>query len=158
VELHILIRIPLLLIPFGLVIKYRDFLTNLIIKIKLPKILLALLTSAPLIIFEEHINCGAYGCANVFLPPTLWFLLVMELVFFLLLKITPIKNIIFQTIFLSVLGILFEFFIGAAHTEFQQLAFGQPVAFLILCLWVAVSYAFILFLPLLILKKSPSYS
>jgi len=157
-ELNILIRIPLLLIPFILIIRYRNSLIGWISKIKLPRILLALIVSIPLIIFEEHINCGAYGCTNVFLPPTLWFLLVMELGFFLLLKIIPIKNIIFQTVFLSTLGIIFELFIGAAHAEFQQLAFSQPATFFLLSLWVAVSYAFVLFLPLLILKVQPIFN
>lgn len=151
-ELHILIRIPLLLIPFGFIIKYRTLLVSLITRIKLPAILLALISSIPLIIFEEHINCGAFGCTNVFLPPTLLFLLVLELLFFLILKVLPIKKVVSQTIFLSLLGFVFEFTVGSASTDLHSLLFANPLIFLFILLWVGVSYAFVLYIPLLVIK------
>lgn len=147
-----IIDVPILSVVFAFLVKWKDFLIRWVKKIHLPKILLALLVSIPLLIFEEHINCGAYGCTNVFIPPTIPFLLVLELILFGLIKLSRIKNIIWQTIFLSFLGILFEFFLGVDHAELHQLALAQPLIFILLTLWVGFSYTFAYFLPLAIIN------
>jgi len=149
-----LIDTPLLLVPFVLIVKYKNFFVNLIVKIRIPKIILALLVSVPLIIFEEHINCGAYGCANVFIPPTIWFCLIVVLISLFLVRIIRIKKITSQIIFLGALGALWELFLGVARVEFQQLLAKNPIVFIFMIFWVGLSYAFILFLPLLIYNRS----
>jgi hypothetical protein len=48
--------------------------------------------------------------------------------------------------------VLFELIAGASHEAFQGLLFSNPLGFIFLILWVALSYAFVYFLPLQILN------
>ena len=113
---------------------------------------LALLCAIPLLTFEEHINCGAYGCTNVIIPPTIWFLLFEQLVVFLMLYALHSKKILLPTILYAIFGILFEFLIGAAQVGLHQLAASNPLVFILLMLWVGFSYMFVIILPLMVLN------
>ncbi|MCL5775183.1 MAG: hypothetical protein M1333_03145 [Patescibacteria group bacterium] len=144
------IDVPLMSAAFVLVIKWKDRVVDFVAKTRLPRILSALLVSVPLLIFEEHINCGAYWCTKVWVPPTLWFLLILELVFFGIVRLVKIKAVVWQTVLCSFLGMLLEFFLGSARAGLHQLAKEHMLVFLLLMVWVGFSYTFAYYLPLLI--------
>ena len=152
-----MIDVPLLSAIFALVLRWQNAVLRLMAKTRLPRVAAALLVSVPLLVFEEHINCGAYGCTKVLVPPTLWFLLVLELIFFGIVKITRIKKVVWQTLLCSFLGMLLEFYLGSARTGLHQLAKEHPLVFLLIMVWVGFSYTFAYYLPLLIFNgpKAP---
>lgn len=152
--LSYVLYVLLLLGVFYILLKYKNFIVQNFIKLRLPKILLALLCATPLIILEEHINCGAYGCTNVVLPPTLWMILTEQFLFFLILKAFRTTKILLPTILYCLFGVVFEFFIGAAKIELQQLFIESPLRFAILVLWVFFSYVFIIVLPLMVFSEA----
>lgn len=51
------IDVPLLTIPFLLMVKFRNRLSNEISRLRLPVIALYFLPAVPLLIFEEQIDC-----------------------------------------------------------------------------------------------------
>ena len=146
------IDMPLLAAVFTLLLIFRGFIVRNLTRLGLPKIILALLCGALLIAFEEKINCGAYGCVAVLLPPTTWFLLVQLLVLFTILRVIRTTRVMLPTILYSAFGILFEVFLGAAKGEMHQLASTRPLVFSLIVLWVGFSYVFISFLPIAVLN------
>lgn len=147
-----LIDVPLMSGVFALIAVYCKRLVRLILKIPLPRLVLAILCAVPLIVFEEHINCGAYGCTNVILPPTLLFLLIEEFLFFMIVKACRTTKVILPTILYGVFGMFFEFIIGVDRAGLHQLAAGNLLLFALLMIWVGFSYVFVMFLPLAILN------
>ena len=143
-----IIDVPLMSAIYAALLKFKNRLVSLITKIPLPTILLALLTALVTVTIEEHINCGAYGCTNVVLPPTIWFLIFEQLVIFLIIQHYHIKSLIKPLVWYAIFGILFEFIIGAGHAGLQQLMVEQPIIFILLMIWVGFSYIFALTLPL----------
>ena len=148
----LVIDVPLLSAAFGLMLLFRGFIARAVARLRLPKIIIALLCAVPLIAFEENINCGAYGCTAVLLPPTTWFLLVELLVLLSILWVTKTTGVLLPTIIYSVFGILYEVFLGAAKEALHQLAGAKPLAFALIVLWVGFSYTFISFLPITVLN------
>ncbi|HVN26279.1 MAG TPA: hypothetical protein VMT99_01315 [Candidatus Paceibacterota bacterium] len=147
------LAVPVLVIPFIFMVKYRDAIVRAIRKIRLPNLVLALLTSVVLMIPEEHVNCGAYGCAPVFFPPTIPILVILELIFFFILYVFRVKSLLWRTIDLSIMGFLFEFIFGSASKALQALLGSNFLIFLFILIWTAFSYAFVYFLPLALLQK-----
>ena len=141
---------PLLLIPFILFIKFRKQIANLIKKIPLPTFILFLISSIPFISFEENINCGAFDCNYAFIPPTIYFLLGVILVFGLVVKWTHTQKFFRTILIFSVLGALFEVFLGVSGAEFQALPL---LWFVLIFIWTMISYAFIAVVPLTILLE-----
>jgi len=146
----IFIDVPLLLIPFILFIKFRKQIANLIKKIRLPTFILFLISSVPFIIFEENINCGAFDCQYTFLPFTLYFLLGFLLILGLIVKFTHTQKFFLTILIFSILGTIFEIFLGSSRVEFQAL---PPLSFVLISIWVMISYAFISVVPLTILLE-----
>src|SRR3989304_509946 len=138
----IFIDAPLLLIPFILFIKFRKQIANLIKKIRLPTFILFLISSVPFIIFEENINCGAFDCQYTFLPFTLYFLLGFLLILGLIVKFTHTQKFFLTILLFSILG--------SSRVEFQAL---PPLSFVLISIWVMISYAFISVVPLTILLE-----
>src|SRR5437868_6047000 len=99
-----LIDIPLMSVPLAAMVKYQSSIVRFITRIKLPRMLLALLVALLLIIFEEHINCGAYSCRKVVLPPTLWFLLIQEFIVLAIVAWSGTKKTLLPIILYSVYG------------------------------------------------------
>jgi hypothetical protein len=147
----LLFDIPLLLIPFILMVKFRKPLTSKISRIPLPKFALFLLVSIPLINFEEMINCGAYGCAPVLIVPTMPVILGFILLLGIFSRILKAKSTLRTTLVFSVLGFLFELIVGVASAQFIQLIWVSPPFFIFMAFWVGMSYAFISYLPLAVL-------
>ena len=144
--------VPLLSAVFALLLKFKGSIVRNVTKLRFPKIILALLCGIPLVVFEEHVNCGAYGCTAVLVPPTTWFLLVELLLLFSILRVIKTTRIMLPTILYSACGVLFEFFLGAAQADLHQLAGVKPLVFALIMLWVGFSYTFISFLPIAVLN------
>ena len=72
----------------------------------------------------------------------------MTIIWFFYIKIKP-KNIkLFITIF-CLIGVLFEIFLGVSNVEFRQL----PIFwFVFIGIWVGISYAYLMVVPLTILE------
>ena len=146
------IDVPLLAATFAFLLICRDAIVRNIASLQLPNIVSALLCAVPLVVFEESINCRAYGCTSVLLPCTTWFLLSELLVLFIILRATDTARVLLPTIICSVVGFFFELFLGAAKGDFQHLAGTKPLVFALVMLWVGFSYTFISFLPIEVLN------
>ena len=146
------IDVPLLAAVLALLVMLEGTIVRTITRLRLPRLIAALLCGVPLIAFEEHINCGAYGCTAVLLPPTTWFLLVELLVLLAILWAIKTTGVLLPTLLYSGFGVLFEFFLGAARDAMHQLAGARPLVLVLIMLWVGFSYAFISFLPIAILN------
>ena len=142
----VFIDVPLLTIPFILMIKFRARLTSEISKLRLPLIALYFLLAIPLLIFEEQIDCMPAWCGTVVIPPTIPFLLLEMLVLAGLVLVLHAKNPLRVTLVFSIYGLLFELFLGGLV--------GAPVLIAaILAPYVAMGYAFVSMLPLSVLMK-----
>jgi len=150
----IFIDVPLLSIPFLLMLRFRKRLTSVIVRVKLPVIGLYLLLTVPLLIFEEQIDCQPGWCGTVIIPPTIPFLLLEMLVLGGLVLVLHAKNPLRVTLVFSIYGVLFELFLGGLV--------GAPILIAaILAPWVAMGYAFVSMLPLSVLiegKNRPQKS
>ena len=142
----VFIDVPLLTVPFLLMVKFRDRLTSEISKLRLPLIALYVLLAIPLLIFEEQIDCMPAWCGTVVIPPTIPFLLLEMLVLGGLVFVLHAKNPLRVTLVFSVYGVLFELFLGGLV--------GAPILIAaILAPYVGMGYAFVSMLPLSVLMK-----
>lgn len=143
----IFIDVPLLTIPFLLMLKFRNRLTSEISKLRLPLIALYILLAIPLLIFEEQIDCMPAWCGTVAIPPTIPFLLLEMLVLGGLVYVLHAKSPLRVTFVFSIYGVLFELFLGGLV--------GAPILIAaILAPYVAMGYAFVSMLPLSVLMKA----
>jgi len=142
----IFIDVPLLTIPFLLMIKFRGRLTSEISKLRLPLIALYVLLAIPLLIFEEQIDCMPAWCGTVVIPPTIPFLMLEMLVLGGLVFVLHAKNPLRVTLVFSIYGVLFELFLGGLV--------GAPILIAaILAPYVGMGYAFVSMLPLSVLMR-----
>ncbi len=142
----IFIDAPLLTIPFLLMLKFRNRLSNSILRLRLPLIALYVLLAVPLLIFEEQIDCMPTWCGTVVIPPTIPFLLLKMLVLGGLVVMLHAKSPLRVTLVFSVYGVMFELFLGGLV--------GAPILIAaILAPYVAMGYAFVSVLPLSVLMK-----
>lgn len=148
-----ILDVPIMSGVFALQFKYGQRIVNFLVKSKLPKIVLAVLISVPLLSFEENINCGAFECKHTLWPPTLWFLIIEGFLFLLIIRKTRLKSVFKQTLVYAVYGMLFEFTIGEPGPGLRSLLGANPIVFILIMLWVAISYAFVIYLPLLIINE-----
>ncbi|MCA9477910.1 MAG: hypothetical protein KC535_02065 [Nanoarchaeota archaeon] len=148
-NIGLLFDAPILLGSLFLINKFKGQIAKLFLKIRLPTFIVSLISAIPFIIIEENINCGAFQCNYTLLPPTLLPLLIyMALVGFLFKKLKPKNTTLVMGIF-SFIGLLFEFFFGYSRVEFRQL---PPFWFAFISFWVLISYAYLMIVPLQILK------
>ena len=142
----IFIDVPLLTIPFLLMLRFRNRLSSVIARLKLPLIGLYLLLAVPLLIFEEQIDCQPSWCGTVVIPPTIPFLLLEMLGLAGLVMVMHAKNPLRVTLMFSIYGVLFELFLGGLV--------GAPILIAaILAPYVGMGYAFVSMLPLSVLMK-----
>jgi hypothetical protein len=140
----IFIDVPLLTVPFLLMLRFRKRLSHVISSLRLPLIALYLLLAVPLLIFEEQIDCQPAWCGTVVIPPTIPFLLLEMLVLGGLVVLLHAKRPLRVTLIFSIYGLLFEFFLGGLV--------GAPVVIAaLLAPYVAMGYAFVSMLPLSVL-------
>jgi len=136
-------------ITFFLIIKFREKLTNLFFKININQFLLFILSSIPFMIVEENINCLPTGC--VFIPWTIPFLIIfVSILGFITIK-SKTKNIKFPLIGFISFGVLWEVLIGGLRGQLN--AIGIPF-YLFMIFWVALSYAYLVIIPLKILLRN----
>lgn len=141
------IKIGLLLFVFVLQLRYRKELAALILKIKLPVLVLYLLTAIPLIIFEEHINCSPDFCGKLVLPPTLLPLLLELLLVWLLIKIFKTQKILLPILIYSACGISYELLFGGL----KNLPATNPFLYFLI-IWTGIGYAFLAIIPVTIIN------
>jgi hypothetical protein len=140
----VFIDVPLLTVPFLLMLRFRERLSKAVSKLKLPLMALYLLLAVPLLIFEEQIDCQPSWCGTVVIPPTIPFLLLEMLVLGGLVMLLRTKNPLRVTLVFSVYGVLFELFLGGLV--------GAPIIIAaLLAPYVAMGYAFVSMLPLSVL-------
>ncbi len=133
---------------FIVLLVFRTRLNRLILKIPLPRIVLYILTTIPLIIIEEDINCMQSWCGTVFIPPTLPFLLIELLAVYGLYQWLRPKNIWPLVIGYCAFGIAWELILGGLKG-----AMLNPLFFAFMVFWVGVSYAFVSITPLTLLRE-----
>jgi hypothetical protein len=142
----IFIDVPLLTVPFFLMLRFRKRLSNVILRLRLPLIGLYVLLAVPLLIFEEQIDCMPSWCGTVVIPPTIPFLLLELIVLAGLVLGVHAKSPLRVTLVFSIYGILFELFLGGLV--------GAPVVIAaLLAPYVAMGYAFVSMLPLSVLME-----
>jgi hypothetical protein len=142
----IFIDVPLLTIPFLLMLRFRKRLSNVILRLRLPLIALYILLAVPLLIFEEQIDCQPSWCGTVVIPPTIPFLLLEMFALAGLVMVLHAKSPLRVTLVFSIYGTLFELFLGGLV--------GAPILIAaILAPYVGMGYAFVSMLPLSVLMK-----
>ncbi|MEM1100366.1 MAG: hypothetical protein AAGH73_02400 [Pseudomonadota bacterium] len=146
VALGIYVDLPVLALLLALSYTLRTRIARLLRP--LPRPLGALLCLLPLIILEENINCGAFGCLPTLWPPTMNFLLGFALLVLLVAQLQRRHGAVGITAAASVLGLAFELFLGGSALPFRALPLDWLAAVAALTL---VSYALIFFLPLHVL-------
>lgn len=143
--------VPLIVGCFLVMFRFRKKLARAILRVKLPPLVLYLLLSVPLIIFEEQIDCMPSWCGAVAIPPTLPFLFIEMLVLGGIVLWWHAKNVLRVTLVYSIFGVLFEIFLGGLV--------GAPIVVIaLLGPYVAVGYAFISMLPLTVLIERDTTS
>jgi hypothetical protein len=139
-----LIDVPLIVGGFLLMFRYRKRLAKAILRAKLPPLVLYMILSVPLIIFEEQIDCMPAWCGKVAIPPTLPFILIEMLLLGGIVLWRHAKNVLRVTLFFSIFGVFWEIFLGGLV--------GAPLFIIaIFAPYVAIGYAFISMLPLTVL-------
>jgi hypothetical protein len=142
----VFIDVPLLTVPFFLMLRFRKRLSITISRLRLPPIALYVLLALPLLIFEEQIDCQPAWCGTVVIPPTIPFLLLEMLVLGGLVAVLHAKKPLRVTLIFSIYGVLFELFLGGLV--------GAPIVIAaLLAPYVAMGYAFVSTLPLSVLME-----
>jgi hypothetical protein len=108
----IFIDVPLLTVPFLLMLRFRKRLSITISRLRLPVIALYLILAVPLLIFEEQIDCQPAWCGTVVIPPTIPFLLLEMIALAGLVLGVHAKSPLKVTLVFSIYGVLFELFLG----------------------------------------------
>lgn len=142
-----LIDVPLLTITFILLLVLRKRIAGETARTRLPRFLLYLLVAAPLIVFEEQIDCMPAWCGKAVIRPTLYFLEIEMLVLELLVISLHARSALRVTAAFSVYAILFEYLIGGL----RGLPPSQEGIFLVP--YVEMGYAFVSLLPLEVLLE-----
>jgi hypothetical protein len=141
----VFIDLPLIAGGFFIMFRFKMKFARVILRVKHPP--LALSDSlAPLIIFEEQIDCMPAWCGTVAMPLTLPFILVEMLVLGGTVLWRHAKNVSRVTLFFSIFGVLWEVFLG-------RLVGAPLIIIALLAPYVGVGYAFISMLPLTVLME-----
>ena len=142
--------VSIIVITYFLMVIYNKKIVNLIIKIKLPRFLLFILTSIPLIILEENINWGAIGNKYTLLPWTLIPLIIFLIITGYLARKFKATSVIVPMYSLMAFGIIWELLIGGLRGQM----FVLPILFFIfMVFFVGLSYVYITYIPLKVLLK-----
>ncbi len=116
-------------------------------KVRLPRLVLYLLTSIPLIIFEEDIDCQVAWCGRVVIPPTLPFLLIEMFALGAIATLLHARSARNVTLAFCIYGVFYELVFGGLR--------GISLSgFAILIVpYVALGYAYVSLLPLTVLLE-----
>ena len=108
----VLIDVPLLTASFIILAVYRGRLADSLAWTGVPAFVVFLLVAAPLIVFEEQIDCMPAWCGKVVIPPTLYFLELEMLVLGVLVVGVHARSAARVALAFSVYGVLFEYLPG----------------------------------------------
>ena len=139
-----LIDLPLIVITFLLLVRYRGRLANRIRRIALPAFVLCALTSIPLIWVEEQIDCMPAWCDKAVVPPTLPFIFVEIVVLSALALALHATSAVRVSLAFGVYGIFFEYFLGGL----------RGISLALLPIWgtyAALTYVYVCLVPLTVL-------
>lgn len=138
------IDVPLVVGAFMVTAVFRKRFARAIRRVKLPLFLLFLLTSVPLVVFEEDINCMPSWCGQVLIPPTLPFIVVEIFVLGLAATLLHIRRAYMVVLAYCVFGVGWELTVGGLK--------GAPIEVdFFLIPYVALSYALVSAVPLEVL-------
>lgn len=140
--------VPFIIISFILIVKYRAGLANLFQRMSFKTFTIFALSSIPFSLVEENINCMQSGC--LIFPPTIPILLIFVIILGLIVKAAKPKSILMPTIAFSLFGAIFEFGIGGANVALLAL---PPVFMVFMFIYVGISYAYLVIIPLTILLR-----
>ena len=143
------IDVPLLIVTFYLMIKYREQIIKKILKIPLPNYALFLLTIFMLSLIEENINTGFTIFIIPFVPWTVPILMLqVDIVAWVMNKWS--LSLKWPLIIYIVFGTLWELLVGGLR------GLGESPLWLgvfMLFIYVPLSYAYVSMIPLLMRKK-----
>jgi hypothetical protein len=138
------IDVPLVVGAFMVTAVFRKRFARVIRRVKLPLFLLFLLTSVPLVVFEEDINCMPSWCGQVLIPPTLPFIVVEIFVLGLAATLLHVRRAYMVVLAYCVFGVGWELTVGGLKGAPMEVDF-------ILIPYVALSYALVSTVPLEVL-------
>ena len=130
-------------VSFLIILKYRVKISDWLLSVSAPSVLVYTLSSLPFMLFEENVNCLPSGCRLI--PVTIPFLLVYMLLVFGIMKWIKIKAFWRTLLIVCSVGLLWEVSLGVASVEFRAL---PPVWFVYISLWTWMSYAYFTAIPL----------
>src|SRR3989344_6189858 len=118
----------------GLTFIFRKKISAILLKTKIPKAVLFLLSAVIYIIIEENINCPPTGCSII--PPTLLPFSIMTLIIFAIILLFKINKF---WVSLSLFGVWcwVSEFIWGAHKEFL---WASASRILLWTIWVILTY------------------
>ena len=143
--------IAILLATFILIVIYRQKISRLFTRLPFPNFLIYLISSLPFMIFEENINCLQTGCTLI--PWTIPYLIAFVIILGLVVKIFKPKKILYPLFGFMIFGIFWEIIVGGLK---NQMGVMGPIFYAFMIIWVGLSYAYIVFVPLIILIKQKS--
>lgn len=148
---HVLFENIALLVSFILIIKHRHSIAIYFKRIPLRGVWLYLVTALPFMLFEENINCFpevAGGCT--LFPPTIPLLVIFVLCIYAIVKLFKIHKFWVTLILTCSIGIVWEVFVGVEHAQFKAL---PPFWFAFVSLWMWMSYAYFVVIPLTLITE-----
>ena len=143
-----------LLVSIAIMLLYRKQISTKLSKLKIPKLILALLVAIILITFEEDVNCMPAWCGTVLIPPTLWFLFVQVLILISIIMVFKAKSFTIPVMLYGLFGIIFEFNFGYERANLKYLAIHNPPLSIALAIWIGAWYAFLVILPITIIEAN----
>lgn len=129
----------------SLLLIFRNKISKLLIKVKLPGWFLFLLTGTLFSIIEENINCPPTGC--VLIPWTIPIFIVFLIVHLGILKIFRVKNFYLGVIIFGLIGWISEFILGAN----KETLWSSPLMVAVFTLWVILTYSVVVIIPVSVL-------
>jgi hypothetical protein len=145
-NLGTVLGIIIFFLAFITVFRKRDRIAMMLIKTKIPKVILFVITASALIWFEEEINCHPVWCWSVIIPPTFFPILFQVIVLGLLFKLSRLRKITLPIIVFIIFGIWLE----VSQGGLKDIQFQLSSLFWIF--WVSISYMFVAVVPLTIIK------
>jgi hypothetical protein len=146
----VLVDVPLLVGSFLVIYRYRDRISGRIRRLDAPPILLFVLTAIPLVVVEEQIDCMPSWCGRVAVPPTLPFILVEMTVMGVLIVYLRARSLRRVIVAFCIYGVLWEYFLGGLR------GLTPSLEAVLIVPYVALGYAYISLIPVLVLMKRPT--
>lgn len=138
-----LIHIVALVIVYYFSWRWRNIIIDFVERIPIPRFARYVLCSLPFIVFEEFINC--IEC----FPNTIFWLSAYVIILGLIVRRSAPESFLQILIIFSIIGTIWEVLYGGA----KGIPALPPLFALFMLIWTAVSYSFLVAIPLKILLK-----